>query len=326
MRCPVCTSSEFHPGDSMFDDRYGEPNIYRIDPCAHCGHLVTNPPFIESEIPSLYSTYYPRKNINVDKKLHGMKNTNSVLSKLIRWWNGTNNQGQYFASVGDKVLDIGCGSGISLLEAQAIGATTFGTEADSNLKPIAQSLGLNIHFGSLYERPFPEHSFDLIVMNQVIEHLSEPDLALKSLRERLKPNGRIVLVFPNTASMWRRLFGRRWINWHVPYHLHHFNLKNFKRMVTRCGFEVVRSRTITPNVWTVLQIRASSYSPEMGKPNPIWSVLKNSLLKPAERDKTIPLRKLLHFSAFSIIGLINRVVDAVGQGDSLLVELRKNAR
>ena len=94
-------------------------------------------------------------------------------------------------------------------------------------------------------------------MNQVIEHFPDPDLALHNLRGRLAPNGRMILVFPNTASFWRCLSGDRWINWHVPYHLHHFTFDSFRRMAQNSGFRVVRLRTITPNVWTLLQLRAS---------------------------------------------------------------------
>jgi SAM-dependent methyltransferase len=224
------------------------------------------------------------------------------------------------------MLDVGCGSGTSLLEAKALGATAFGIEADPNVKPIAAALGLTIHFGSLQDYPFPELSFDLIVMNQVIEHLPEPDLALEMLRERLTPNGRLVLVFPNASSLWRRLSGNRWINWHIPYHLHHFDRKSFERMVHRCGFEVVRAHTITPNVWTLLQLRASRYTPELGRPSPIWTVKNLSDTVNSSNSKSYLLRKLLRFSVLSAFAIVNRIVDALNMGDSLLVELRRSGQ
>ena len=60
---------------------------------------------------------------------------------------------------GEVMLDVGCGSGVSLLEAKALGATAFGVEADPNVKPIAEVLGLSIHFGNLQDIPFPEKEY-----------------------------------------------------------------------------------------------------------------------------------------------------------------------
>jgi 2-polyprenyl-3-methyl-5-hydroxy-6-metoxy-1,4-benzoquinol methylase len=324
MHCPVCQGGVFTLGDRIFDDRYGEPNCYQLASCAICGHLATAPRLNESDLPALYGTYYPRKNIGADDVAREAGKAKRSLAGLVRWWNGTDNQGQYSVRAGETMLDVGCGSGTSLLEAKALGATAFGIEADRNVKPISAALGLNIHFGSLQDRPFSEQSFDLIVMNQVIEHLPDPDLALRSLLERLKPNGRMVLVFPNTASLWRRISGGRWINWHIPYHLHHFNRKSFERMVKHCGLEIVSSRTITPNVWTLLQLRANRYQAQLGQPNPIWAVADRSDLAPAESRKANPLRTMLRVGVLSVLAMMNRIVDGLGAGDSLLVELRRS--
>lgn len=322
MRCPVCEGSAFCPSTEIFDDRYGEPNRYQLANCVSCGHNATAPRLRESDLPRLYGTYYPRKNIGADDVMHEADKVKRAFAGLVRWWNGIDNQGQYSVRAGEVMLDVGCGSGTSLLEAKALGATAYGIEADPNVKPIAAALGLNIHFGNLQDRPFPEQTFDLIVMNQVIEHLPDPDEGLRELSARLAPNGRMVLVFPNTASLWRRLSGNRWINWHIPYHLHHFDRKHFERMVRRCDLEVVRSRTITPNVWTLLQLRANRYQPQVGQPSQIWVVEDRSEAATRAACKSNLLRALLRVSLLSVFAVFNRMVDALGMGDSLLVELR----
>ena len=66
------------------------------------------------------------------------------MSPALRWFNGTNNQGQFLAKKGDKLLDFGCGDGTSLLESQSKGVQAFGIETDINVKPIAKELNLNI--------------------------------------------------------------------------------------------------------------------------------------------------------------------------------------
>lgn len=323
MRCPVCEGTTFSLGAEIFDDRYGEPNRYQLARCAACGHVATAPRLSEGDLPGLYGTYYPRKSISADDVAREAYKVRRSFASLVRWWNGTDNQGQYSIRAGEVMLDVGCGSGTSLLEAKALGATTFGIEADPNVRPIAAALGLTIHFGNLQDKPFPGQLFDLIVMNQVIEHLPDPDEGLRILSERLRPEGRMVLVFPNTGSLWRQLSGTRWINWHIPYHLHHFDKKHFERMARRCGLEVVRSRTITPNVWMLLQLRANRYQAQLGKPSPIWIVVDRSGAISGV-NKANPLRTLLRVGILFAFAIVNRVVDALGIGDSLLVELRRS--
>lgn len=322
-RCPVCNGHGFFPAEKVFDDRYGEPNSYLLARCAKCGHIATLPRFCESDLPRLYSTYYPRKGIRAENVADEVLKVKSVFAQLVRWWNGTNNQGQYSVRAGETMLDVGCGSGASLLEAKLLGAIPFGIETDFNVQPIAKALGLTIHFGNLKDRPFPGQVFELIVLNQVIEHLPDPDWALQTLNEMLAPNGRMVLAFPNTSSLWRSLFGMRWINWHVPYHLHHFNHKSFVHMVKRCGFEVTLSKTVTPNAWTLMQLRSIFYKPILGSASPIW-------VKPNHDENHIVMKNrkavwhcLLRGFALIPLSIINRIIDSFGMGDSILVELQR---
>jgi SAM-dependent methyltransferase len=325
MRCPVCDGSGFNDGLEIFDDRYGEPNRYQLAHCRACGHMATAPRLRESDLPALYGNHYPRKGIEATDVSREASKVKRPFAALSRWWNGTNNQGQYSVRAGELMLDVGCGSGVSLLEAKALGATAFGIEADPNIRPIAAALSLNIHFGSLRDQPFSGLRFDLVIMNQVIEHLPDPDEALQILSDRLTPAGRMVLVFPNTASLWRRLSGSRWINWHIPYHLHHFDSKSFERMARRCGLKVVRSRTITPNVWTLLQLRASRNTPQLGRPSPIWAVAPRSESTPASVCKSNPLYMLLRVGLLAAFALLNRLIDILHMGDSLIVELRRGS-
>ena len=326
MHCLICLTNSYCSWKNLFDDRYGEPNSYQLVRCDACGHLATAPRLSQSEIPALYGNYYPRKSLSAEQVRSEAAKVNAPFAGLRRWWNGTDNQGQYGVQTGQLVLDVGCGGGSSLLEAQALGAQAFGIEADPNVGPIARALGLNVHLGSLDESPFPSKVFDLIVMNQVLEHLPDPDEILLQLSERLAHNGILRLVVPNTDSLWRRLTGLRWINWHVPYHQHHFNKHRLGRLAARCGLKVTRSRTITPNIWTLLQMRAMFEKPRIGQPSPIWAVQPATQRAGAAGTSALPLKALARALVMTAIAIVNRGVDALGQGDSLLVELQREPR
>lgn len=326
--CPVCTNIETTTIRPVFDDRYGCPDMFSLVRCNACGHIMTSPALQENELGGLYSTYYPRKNVVSADLVAVAKEAAEPWARLYRWWGGTNNQGQYMVSCGQVMLDVGCGSGLSLLEAQELGAEAYGIEADPNIRRIADELGLRVHIGSLHDQPFPGVSFDLIVLNQVIEHIPDPSIALVALKERLKPTGRLVLVFPNRRSFWQRLSGAKWINWHIPYHLHHFDANGFKAFAQRHGFRVIRQKTITPNIWSILQLRAVRQSPEPGIPSAMWEVKSAAPVVSSDLGKSLTLssqrilRGLLKRATFVGLAILNRVLDMVGQGDSILVELQ----
>ena len=330
MECPVCTHSIYDLIRPAYDDRYGQPDLFNLVNCKNCGHIMTLPRLFDSDLARLYGTYYPRKQVNVEDLRREARRSMTLFANLRRWWRGTDNQGQYAVKPGELMLDIGCGTCLSLLEARAIGADVRGIDADPNIKRIADDLGLRVHIGSFMDEPFSEEKYDLVVLNQVIEHVPDPALTLSSLRSRLNSGGRITLVFPNVDSFWCKLFRNSWINWHIPYHLHHFRLKTFRRMVERLDYEVRSVRTITPNIWTVLQIRSSMIRVNQGDSSPIWKVNAPPLsgqgevkfikfgFTPLFRDLT---RLALKFSLMLPIPLLNRLVDIAGFGDSVMVEI-----
>ncbi len=329
VKCPVCDSVENTFVRTAFDDRYGFPESSEIVRCDSCNHFMTLPRLSESDLPSLYGEYYPREYIDSQTLIREADGVASLAARLRRWWEGTNNQGQYSVSPGELMLDIGCGSGLSLLEARAFGAKAVGIEADPNVQRIADELGLQIHMGNLEDAPLSSQLFDLIILNQVIEHIPEPGEILHAVKKFLKPGGRLTITFPNRRSFWCLLFGKKWINWHIPYHQHHFNAKGFARFASHLGYRVVRQKTITPNIWTILQLRALREKAVVGVPTTLWTVRPAPVVSDIEddiADRSWSLRgvvrDIFHFFVCTSLSIINRLVDVVGYGDSLMIELR----
>lgn len=323
--CIACGSQMQKHIAAISDDRYGCPGIYSIAKCTRCAQMATLPALKESDLPNLYSKYYPRREVNMQDIEREAQKAITPLARLRRWLDGTDNQGHYLAAIGQKVLDIGSGSCLALLELRAMGIEAWGVETDPNVQHIAAHFKLRVHIGSIHDNPFSELQFDRIVLNQVIEHIPDPLVLLKILRKRLTSNGSIVLSFPNSASLNARLSGRRWINWHVPYHQHHFNRESFQLLAQSAGFAVSSVRTITPNLWTLLQIRANQERPSEGQASSTWSnKIMTSQTQPSSllaQIKRRLLSRVITVTAF-IAGGVNRIVDSLGKGDSLLVELQ----
>jgi len=321
--CIVCGGSMAGFLDEIWDDRYGCPGTFSIQRCPNCTQMATTPPLLESDLPQLYSTYYPRRSVDFGSLEAEAALVLAPRAGFKRWLAGTDNQGHYLAKPGQKVLDIGSGSCLSLLEQRNLGVEGYGVEADPNVTRIAEHFGLRVHVGSIHDHPYPGETFDMVVLNQVIEHVPEPEALMRNVLGRLKPGGRVMMSFPNADSLPRKLSGHKWINWHVPYHQHHFNRKSFGRLAEKAGFEVVRARTITPNLWTVLQLRAMAETTVEGHAAEGWSHGGEAPVRTsfARRVKNGLARRLRGAIGLSLTAL-NRLVDALGQGDSLLVELR----
>src|SRR5882724_7775738 len=204
--CIACGAATEPYVDEIWDDRYGSPGKFSILRCTNCGQMVTSPLLSEQDLPALYSRYYPRDNVDFSAI---KREADLVLlpdAEAMRHLNGTDNQGHYLVKPGQKVLDVGCGSCVSLLEGRNLGGHAWGIETDPNVRAIADHFGLKVHIGSIHDNPFPGEDFDLIVLNQVIEHIPDPISLLKLARGRLRPSGKIVLAFPNASSFYKTLF------------------------------------------------------------------------------------------------------------------------
>ena len=82
-----------------------------------------------------------------------------------------------------RVLDVGCGSGHYLAIAQRVlGVEAYGIEPYSYDKNFAENNHLDIFNGTLEEASYPDAFFDVITLNHVLEHVSNPAATFSELR------------------------------------------------------------------------------------------------------------------------------------------------
>ena len=99
-----------------------------------------------------------------------------------------------------RILDLGCGNGsFSNILAQR-GYAVVGIEESASGIAIAQQNYPNCHFiqGSIYELSNPnlQHTFDVVISVEVIEHLSNPRSLVTAAKYYLKPEGKLILTTP----------------------------------------------------------------------------------------------------------------------------------
>ena len=111
---------------------------------------------------------------------------------------------------GKKCLDLGCGTGgISVAFAKSGGNIVSIDSKDTHplLLKIARArakeekVGLQIVCADGQKSPFHDEVFDIIICNDVIEHVSKPPQLAKEISRLLKPNGILYLTAPNKFSL-----------------------------------------------------------------------------------------------------------------------------
>ncbi len=143
------------------------------------------------------------------------------------------------------LLEIGCGSGDLLVEAQARGFQVRGVEfsPSSAAKANARLGSTLVETGSLETADVPRHHFDVIVGCDVLEHVRSPRTFLGTVYECLRPGGIVFLVTPSPDSLSRKLLGRHWMEYKTE-HLFYFSKRSLVRLLESAGFQNV---VLAPN-------------------------------------------------------------------------------
>ncbi len=106
-----------------------------------------------------------------------------------------------------RVLDYGCGAGEIVNKLRERGVEAFGCDVyyqggDSSGQVAGNMLGTIIRSMDGDRVPFPSNHFDLVINNQVMEHVPDLDTALAEIHRVLKPRGQVLSLFPD-ISIWR---------------------------------------------------------------------------------------------------------------------------
>jgi 2-polyprenyl-3-methyl-5-hydroxy-6-metoxy-1,4-benzoquinol methylase len=141
------------------------------------------------------------------------------------------------------VLDIGAAQGILLDVAGQRGWRALGVEPNPEASAAARARGLDVVTGM-----FPDalkgvdRKFDLITMLDVLEHLTDPLAALKSLRAFLKPGGTVAVLAPDYGGVFRPLMGQHWPHWKPREHLWYFRRSTLRKMFAAAGYADVHAK------------------------------------------------------------------------------------
>jgi hypothetical protein len=90
----------------------------------------------------------------------------------------------------------------------------------------------------------PDGAASVAVMIHVLDHLLDPVATLRDLRQKLRPDARLLIVTHDESSLLRRLFGWRWPAFCLQ-HPQIYSPFSMKRVLEAAGYTVIeQSKTV----------------------------------------------------------------------------------
>lgn len=135
-----------------------------------------------------------------------------------------------------KILDVGSSFGGFLNRAKLAGFEPYGIEISGYSAQYSNERGIPTFVGSILNADFPEESFDIITLVEVLEHLDKPDLVFPKLFRFLKPGGLLLIQTANFDGLQAKKEGPKY-HYYLPGHLFYYSLSNLKKILTKNGFK-----------------------------------------------------------------------------------------
>ncbi len=298
--CLVCGDLESSTVLVGAEDRFGVGGSFPVVACARCSFTWTALS-AEFDLGAWYDRgYWTEPGQSAD----GRGSKTSAYGLRMAWsaWRAFNGSARPTRWVRTgRVLDVGCGSGYDTVEMIRSGANVVSIDLSERALRQAASADVPPVRATPLAYPFADDTCDVVVMSQVLKHVTDPLAALESTRRILRPGGKLLLLAPNSRGLRRRAFGSHWANWHLPYHLWHFDRGSLTTLLERAGFTTVRCATVSPGEWLLLSCGLR------------WRRLQ-------EIGEHRTLSRLILLVATP--GL--RLIDLLGGGDCLVVEATPN--
>lgn len=144
---------------------------------------------------------------------------------------------------GKRLLEIGSAKGWFLEAARRRGAVVRGLEPEAANAEIARAQGYETEIGLFPDGLADRGPYDLIVFNDVLEHIPDPAAAMQSVEGLLAPRGLAVVNLPSSAGTLYRIsrlldragmtgpFDRMWQKGFPSPHVSYFDPTNLRRLV-----------------------------------------------------------------------------------------------
>lgn len=143
----------------------------------------------------------------------------------------------------NRILEIGCGIGIFLSIAKEMGWECYGTEYSTKAVELCRSKGLTVFQGSIAEIKNQLPVVDIVVLIEVIEHVSFPNFEIEQINQLLRKEGALYITTPNFNSISRYLLKDKYNVLAYPEHLCYFTVSTLSHLMLKNDFIIKKIKT-----------------------------------------------------------------------------------
>jgi 2-polyprenyl-3-methyl-5-hydroxy-6-metoxy-1,4-benzoquinol methylase len=263
--CFICGSDasevRFHPDVRPWG--YHDPFVLRR--CSGCGLVFNSPRLPAGRLADLYRSnyYFFARPAGVELERIGGAYRRTI---------------SHLPAAGPRLLEVGSAKGYMLALLRRLGWRVTGVEiADSAAEHSRRVLGVDVFTGTLEEfRRRMSRTFDVVLAQDVLEHVPDPHGFLQALYESVAPGGRVIIDTPNVGGRSVSVVGERWRGFN-PFHIYLFDRDTLTQAVSNAGFtvEIVGSYSDVPPEQSVLGAGGAP------RRRPAWVTRTRSLLRSA---------------------------------------------
>lgn len=243
LSCRICSNKDRHNLYAPQEMQFGTREVFSYFVCKNCGclQIADVPKDLDRFYPKNYYSFQPPSKLSRFLKRRRAKHLFSgptldgfILQKLF----GEPYYATWLSSINFKniksILDIGCGAGVLIDELSGTGIPRI-----LGIDPFIdqdRNIGRNcrIEKKTIFE---VKESFDLIMMHDSLEHLSEQKLVLDHVRSLMHKHSILLVRIPVLGFAWQK-YGIHWANLDAPRHLYLHSAHSFKHLALQSGLSI----------------------------------------------------------------------------------------
>ena len=142
-----------------------------------------------------------------------------------------------------SLLDYGCGTGDFLLKAKNAGLSVAGIEPHQKAREAATLKTSAKVFRSKESAETNPNKYDIITLWHSLEHVLDLKQTIIFLKNKLNPEGKIIVAVPNYNSFDAKHYKDKWAAYDTPRHIWHFDQTSIDKVFNSCGLVLIEKKT-----------------------------------------------------------------------------------
>lgn len=204
-------------------------NNYRIVKCNNCGFIYLNEVITNNDNSEFYKSFDYKIETNPQRLINDSRRCVSIINK--------------FKPDKGRLLDIGCGKGFLLVEAERFGWIGKGIDISQKMINYAKKINKLDVEKCDYQDFVSKNKFEVIILMHIIEHVQQPSLLIDKCKSMLKNKGILYIITPNIESLSAKSHKENFDHLIPPQHVGFYNRDTLNYLLNKSNFKAIYSKT-----------------------------------------------------------------------------------